>query len=416
MIYSQERIASAIHGLRVIADTIHSYILYELPDAMKIIADENIPCVEQAFASLGEVTLLPGRGMQPEQVRDADILLVRSVTSVDQTLLGNSPVRFVGSATIGFDHVDRAYLQRHDIGFATAPGCNATSAAEYVVSALLVLAGRKRFGLAGKTVGIIGCGNVGSRVRNKLTALGMRCVVNDPPLQAQGGHDEFVSLGEVLQADVVTVHVPYTRDGLYPTHHLIDAVVLQQLQAGALFINTSRGAVTDNQALNHLLAERDDLSVVLDVWEGEPAINAQLLERVDLGTPHIAGYSLDGKLRGTEMIYQAACEHFGQPGQWRAADNLPAGTVIELAEADNQSVTALLGAAVSGCYDICADDVRLRAMLALPGNERSAYFDRLRKEYPVRREFAETTVLINAAGDACEPALRGLGFKVAVSA
>ena len=194
MIYSQQRIASAIHGLRVIADTIHSYILYELPDAMKIIADENIPCVEQAFASLGEVTLLPGRGMQPEQVRDADILLVRSVTSVDQTLLGNSPVRFVGSATIGFDHVDRAYLQRHDIGFATAPGCNATSAAEYVVSALLVLAGRKRFGLAGKTVGIIGCGNVGSRVRNKLTALGMRCVVNDPPLQAQGGHDEFVSL------------------------------------------------------------------------------------------------------------------------------------------------------------------------------------------------------------------------------
>ena len=188
---------------------------------MKIIADENIPCVEQAFASLGEVSLLPGRGMQPEQVRDADILLVRSVTAVDQRLLEGSSVRFVGSATIGFDHVDRAYLQQQGIGFATAPGCNAVSAAEYVVAALLVMAQRKDFDLKDKTVGIIGCGNVGSRVRSKLAVLGMRSVVTDPPLQAQGGHDDFVSLDEVLQADVITVHVPYIRDGLYPTHHLI---------------------------------------------------------------------------------------------------------------------------------------------------------------------------------------------------
>ena len=233
---------------------------------MKIIADENIPCAEQAFASLGEVRLVPGRGMQAAQVQDADILLVRSVTAVDQALLAHSAVRFVGSATIGFDHVDRAYLHQRGIGFATAPGCNATSAAEYVVSALLVLAQRKGFTLAGKSVGIIGCGNVGSRVRERLAALGMHCVVNDPPLQDQGGHDDFVSLEEVLQADVITVHVPYTRDGAYPTHHLVDEAVLRKLQPGALFINTSRGAVTDNRALDALLAERDDLSVVLDVW------------------------------------------------------------------------------------------------------------------------------------------------------
>ena len=380
---------------------------------MKIIADENIPCVEQAFASLGEVTLLPGRGMQPQQVRDADILLVRSVTSVDRILLEGSSVRFVGSATIGFDHVDRAWLQQHDIGFATAPGCNATSAAEYVVSALLVLAERKDFELAGKTVGIIGCGNVGSRVRNKLAALGMRCVVNDPPLQAQGGHDDFVSLDEVLQADVITVHVPYTRDGLHPTHHLVDSAVLRRLKTDALFINTSRGAVTDNPALNKLLAERDDLSVVLDVWEGEPAISTELLERVDLGTPHIAGYSLDGKLRGTEMIYQAACEHFGQSGQWRAADNLPAGSVIECNES---GVTAMLRAAVFSTYDIRADDACLRTMLSLPAGEQPAYFDQLRKEYPVRREFSTTSVLVDDADSECEPVLRGLGFPVAVSA
>ena len=161
---------------------------------MKIIADENIPCVSEAFASLGEVTLLPGRGMQPGQVHDADVLLVRSVTSVDQALLQDSAVRFVGSATIGFDHVDRAWLLQQGIGFTTAPGSNAISAAEYVVSALLLMAQRKGFDLKQKTVGIIGCGNVGSRVRSRLAALGMRSVVNDPPLQAQGGHDDFVSL------------------------------------------------------------------------------------------------------------------------------------------------------------------------------------------------------------------------------
>jgi erythronate-4-phosphate dehydrogenase len=383
---------------------------------MKIIADENIPCAEQAFASLGEVSLLPGRAMQPEQVRDADILLVRSVTTVGQVLLEQSSVRFVGSATIGFDHVDRAYLQQRDIGFATAPGCNATSAAEYVVSALLALAERKGFGLAGKTVGIIGCGNVGSRVREKLSALDMRCVVNDPPLQAQGGHDDFVSLDEVLQADIITVHVPYTRNGAWPTHHLVAESVLRKLQPGTLFINTSRGAVTDNRALDTLLAERDDLSVVLDVWEDEPAINTSLLQRVDLGTPHIAGYSLDGKLRGTEMIYRSACDWFSQPVQWRAADFLPVGSVIECNEPEGAAVTGLLQAAVFSAYDIRADDARLRAMLPLPAGEQPAYFDQLRKEYPVRREFSATSVLIDEADSECEPLLRGLGFPVVVSA
>jgi erythronate-4-phosphate dehydrogenase len=379
---------------------------------MKIIADENIPCVEQAFSSLGEVNLLPGRGMQPAQLRDADILLVRSVTSVDQALLQDSAIRFVGSATIGFDHVDRDWLQQQGIGFATAPGSNAVSAAEYVVSALLLMAQRKGFDLKEKTVGIIGCGNVGSRVRSRLAALGMRTAVNDPPLQAQGGHDDFVSLDEVLQADVITVHVPYARDGLHPTHHLINAAALQQLQTGALFINASRGAVADNDALNKLLAERADLSVVLDVWEGEPAINTQLLERVDIGTPHIAGYSLDGKLRGTEMIYQAACEFFGQTGQWRAADSLPVAATIEIAGSEKLSLAAMLHSTVSGCYDIGADDARLRSMLALPADAQPAFFDRLRREYPVRREFSETAVMLGVAGDGYEQVLRGLGFAV----
>jgi erythronate-4-phosphate dehydrogenase len=379
---------------------------------MRIIADENIPCVAKAFASLGEVTLLPGRGMQAEQVRAADILLVRSVTRVDARLLAGSNVQFVGSATIGFDHVDRAYLQQQGIGFSTAPGSNATSAAEYVVSALLALAEQQGLDLAGKTVGIIGCGNVGSRVRQKLAALGMHCLVNDPPLQAQGGPDEFVDLDAVLQADVITVHVPYTREGTWPTHHLVDAALLERLRPGAVLINTARGAVADNAALDRLLGTRADLSVVLDVWEGEPDISMSLLEKVQLGTPHIAGYSLDGKLRGTEMIYRAACTHFGRPLQWQAADDLPAGLSLDLRELRAAPLLTQLQAAVFACYDIRRDDASLREQLALPAAERPARFDRLRKEYPVRREFPQARITTGDPDGAVARILAALGFCV----
>jgi erythronate-4-phosphate dehydrogenase len=379
---------------------------------MRIIADENIPCVAKAFASLGEVTLLPGRGMTPAQVRDADILLVRSVTRVDARLLGESDVQFVGSATIGFDHVDRAYLGQRGIGFSTAPGSNATSAAEYVVSALLALNAQQGFEPAGKTVGIIGCGNVGTRVRHRLAVLGMNCLVNDPPLQAQGGHDDFVDLEAVLQADVVTLHVPYTREGPYPTHHLADAAFLEQLRPGAVLINTARGAVVDNTALDTLLETRSDLSVVLDVWEGEPDISMSLLEKVQLGTPHIAGYSLDGKLRGTEMIYRAACAHVGRPVHWQAADDLPAGLSVDLRGLRDMPLLAKLQAAVFACYDIRLDDANLRQQLALPAAERPARFDRLRKEYPVRREFPQANITTGEPDGDLARVLALLGFCV----
>ena len=377
---------------------------------MKIVADENIPCVQQAFASLGEVSLLPGRELQAGQVHDADILLVRSVTRVDASLLKGSSVRFVGSATIGFDHVDRDYLQQQGIGFATAPGSNATSAAEYVVSSLMVLSEQQGFGLAGKTVGIIGCGNVGSRVRRKLSALGMQCRVNDPPLQAGGGHDDFVALDEVLQADIVTVHVPLTKTGRHPTFHLVNEAFLERLQPGAIFINTSRGAVADNRALDALLASRDDLSVVLDVWEGEPSISTSLLRQVDLGTPHIAGYSYDGKLRGTDMIYRAACEYFALPVSWQVADELPQLATIDMRS--REAGNALVNAMVLGAYDVRQDDARLRATLSLPAAERASAFDRLRKDYPVRREFTESTVLLDESAGETGALLSGLGFAV----
>lgn len=379
---------------------------------MKIVADENIPCVEQAFATLGEVTLVAGRELRPGQVRDADILLVRSVTRVDAGLLEGSRVRFVGSATIGFDHVDRDYLQSHGIGFATAPGSNAVSAAEYVISALLALSERQSFDLVDKRVGIIGCGNVGSRVREKLAALGVECLVNDPPLQEQGGGTDFVGLDDILEADIITLHVPLTHTGRHPTFHLIDEALMARFRPHTLLVNTARGAAIDNRALEQLLAGRRDLSVVLDVWEGEPAIDMALLQQVALGTPHIAGYSLDGKLRGTGMIYRAVCEHFGMAGNWEASENLPARPLLDLAARGEIDPAACLRKAVFHCYDIRRDDRQLRKMLTLEPAQRPGYFDRLRREYPVRREFSETPIRLGRRQAALRPVLEGLGFDV----
>jgi erythronate-4-phosphate dehydrogenase len=382
---------------------------------MKIIADENIPEVAQAFGTLGEVTLVPGRGLRARDVCAADVLLVRSVTRVDRELLEGSRMRFIGSATIGFDHVDRDYLRARGIGFATAPGSNATSAAEYVLSALLALGERQGVNLAGRTVGIVGCGNVGSRVRDRVAAMGCRCLVNDPPLQERGGEGGFVGLDTIiLQADIISLHVPLEKAGRHPTWHLFDAVLLQRLKPGAILVNTSRGAVVDNAALDNLLATRPDLSVVLDVWEGEPSINTALLEKAALGTAHIAGYSLDGKLRGTEMIYRAACDFFGYPAQWDAGAVLPAASRVDLRGAAGVDVLARCREAIFRVYDIRRDDARLRGLLELPPAEWPIAFDRLRKEYPVRREFAATTVIIDSDDPETGKMLRALGFEVIV--
>lgn len=377
---------------------------------MKIIADENIPCVTEAFSTLGDVTLLSGRSMQANDVQDADVLLVRSVTRVDQELLAGSQVRFVGSATIGFDHIDRDYLESRGIGFATAPGSNAVSAAEYVVSCVLQLAGQCGFDPAGKTAGIVGCGNVGSRVRERLTVLGMRCLVNDPPLQAAGSHNDYVGLDAIFDADIVTLHVPLTRSGDWPTLHLADRDFLGKLKHNAILVNTARGAVVDNAALNELLVVRPDLTVVLDVWEGEPAINLALLDKVAIGTPHIAGYSLDGKLRGTEMIYLAACEFLQLAPAWQPTAALPERKTFTLADAGSKVAT--LRQAVGFAYDASRDDARLRKLPQLDAAEQPHYFDRLRKQYPLRREFSETVIRLAADNDRLVRTLRLLGFVV----
>lgn len=374
---------------------------------MKIVADANIPFAEEAFGSLGQVTLLPGRAIGPEQVRDADVLIVRSVTPVGPALLEGSRVRFVGSATIGLDHVDEPYLHTRGIAFAYAPGSNANSVAEYVIAALLAL-GRERY--EGRILGIIGVGRIGTLVQEKALALGMTVLANDPPLE-RAGRAGLVSLEELLcNSDIVTCHVPLTREGPDATFHLLDEARLVLLQPHAAVINTARGAVVDNAALLRALRGGRLGGAVLDVWEHEPEPDPALVEAVTLGTPHIAGYSFDGKVNGTKMLYDAVCAFLGR-GRDRGFPNVPSegnAPPVEI-EAD-ASLDGILRSLVGKAYDIRRDDAALRASLKLPQPERARAFDLLRAEYPRRLEFRHTRVVLPPNLSRLRKALSGLGF------
>jgi erythronate-4-phosphate dehydrogenase len=309
---------------------------------MRIVADANIPCVEEAFEAFGEVVVLPGRAITAEAVREAEVLLVRSVTPVNESLLAGSRVRFVATATIGTDHVDSGYLARRGIGFASAAGCNANAVAEYVVAALLELAQRHRYRLRDRTLGVIGVGNVGSRVVRYARALGMRVLRNDPPLGL---------LEPALQADIVTLHVPLDAT----TRHMLGWENLR----GFTLINTARGAVVDNAALLKALDANRIAAAVLDVWENEPQVMPELLDVVDLGTPHIAGYSWDGKINGTRMIYEACCRYFGWPASWRPVLPAPPVPQVRQVVGPGEDDEDVLREVIRQVYDIRADDARL---------------------------------------------------------
>ena len=368
--------------------------------SLQILADENIPCVEEAFGKLGSIERCAGREIGPESVRDIDVLLVRSVTPVGPSLLDGSTVRFVGSATIGTDHVDQDYLGERGIAFAHAPASNADSVADYVIAALLTLARRQNVRLQDQTVGIVGCGNIGGRLARRLPALGVEVLCNDPPLEEEAEKADqphaFVALATVLrQADAITCHVPLTTDGSHPTHHLLDADALARVQSGAWLLNTSRGSVVDNEALLGAIEDGRIGAATLDVWEGEPSPNPDLVRAVDVATPHIAGYAYDGKVRGTTMLYEALCEHLGLEPAWDPATVLQpdAPDVLRCHPPDPRLPrTDGLHHLAAQAYDLAADDARMRQILDHSPSERGDYFSSLRKSYPIRREMQQHTV------------------------
>lgn len=381
---------------------------------MKIVCDKNMPYSAEAFRTMGELVLKDGRQITAEDVRDADALFTRSTTKVNAALLSGSKVRFYGSGVIGTDHIDIPYLESNAIAWSAAPGCNAESVANYVTAALLWLAGKSGFTLEGKTLGIIGAGNVGKRVERHARALGLRVLVNDPPRKRNPLDAEarsFVGLETVLrEADILTCHVPLTTVGEDATYHLLNAARFAQMKPGVIFMNAARGAILETDALLASMGSRI-AHTVIDCWEGEPAYRTDLLERVDIATPHIAGHSYEGKVNGTAIVYRAACSFFGISPT--CPFTLPTPPVpFWQADAQGCPDELILRAAVLAVYDIEADSDRLKRSCVPEAEHRGAAFDRQRSHYPMRREFTSTRVTLRNASASLIRKMSGLGFSV----
>jgi Phosphoglycerate dehydrogenase and related dehydrogenases len=376
---------------------------------MLIVADENIPLLDAFFEGFGEIRRVPGRSIDRATVEQADVLLVRSVTNVNRALLEGSNVRFVGTCTIGTDHLDLDYFQQAGITWSSAPGCNARGVVDYVLGSLLTLAEIEGVDLAQRTYGVVGAGEVGGRLVKVLQGLGWNVLVCDPPRQAAEGGD-YVSLEQIIeQCDVVSLHTPLDKQGPQATWHLFDKNRLNQLKPGTWLINASRGPVIDNAALRQVLLQREDLQAVLDVWEAEPEVDVALAELCVIATPHIAGYSLDGKQRGTAQIYQAFCKFLGQPEQVSLNDLLPApwlSAVTLNADTDPAWALAML---CRGVYDPRRDDADFRRSLVGNVSEQRAAFDALRKHYPLRREIDGLKVRIEGDSPALQQIVVALG-------
>ena len=378
---------------------------------LNIVAGENIPYVKEAFGGLGNLRILPGRVITSSELNDTNILLIRSITPVNEVLLKGTSVEFIGSASAGTDHMDTAYLQSRNIGFASAPGANANSVAEYVIAALLFLGKHHRFALKGKTIGIVGVGNIGRLVKRKAEALGMRPVLHDPPL-AETGQIVHHTLEETLGCDVVTLHTPLTTAGPYPTYHLLNEHTFQWLKPSTIFINAARGEVVDTPALLNAITQQQIGPSIIDVWESEPHIDWDLFQAVTLGTPHIAGHSLDGKANGTFMIYTALCKYLNREPTWNPAPSLPAPTMslIEIdiqTQADQEQIREI----ITKVYDIEADGRHMQELLTALPEKRPALFDDFRNHYLIRREFNGTKVRLLKKKHEIQQMLEDLGFS-----
>lgn len=372
---------------------------------MKIIADQNIPFAKEAFRSLGEVICVAGNEITSHLVHDADVVLVRSVTKVNEQLLKGSSVKFVGTATIGRDHVDEEYLKSVGIGFSSAPGSNANSVAEWVITAMFHSAQERSQSLQGKTLAIIGVGNIGSLLREKAISIGMNVVLNDPP-KADAGESGFDTVENALsQADYVSFHVPLTVSGDCPTECMINNTLLSMIPDGAVVINAARGkTMVEEDLLEH--ADRF-AQLILDVWPHEPIVNDDLLMKVRLGSPHIAGYSWEGKCTGTGMIYRAASTFFGYDTEWDEESVFEDISTDPIQWDQNRGIAGVL---LQSC-DLIGDDIRFRSICSEIGESRVAAFNSLRKEYPRRYEFRHYSVEGDMGSEELQ-ILKALGFRV----
>jgi erythronate-4-phosphate dehydrogenase len=373
---------------------------------MKIIADDKIPFLQGVLEPYAEVIYLPGKQVTNKILKDADAILTRTRTKCTQSLLRGTGVKFIGTATIGFDHIDTHFCEKNNIVWINAPGCNSYSVQQYIAAALLKIAAEFRFSLKGKTIGIVGVGNAGTKVEKFARILGMNVLLNDPPRAREEGKKNFVDLGTILyNSDIVTLHVPLNVVGEDCTWHLFDEKSFKKMKKGTWFINTSRGEVTESSALKNALESGKLAGAVLDVWENEPDIDLDLMAKTFLATPHIAGYSTDGKANGTSMVVNALCKKFKLPlMDWYPSEiPEPENPVIPLNVIGNTDED-IIREAVFHTYNIDEDNINLRFA--------PTDFEKQRGNYRLRREFTAYTVRLNGGTKSTRRMLEQLGFKV----
>ncbi|AWL12425.1 4-phosphoerythronate dehydrogenase [Saliniradius amylolyticus] len=351
---------------------------------MKLLYEQSVLEAPTFFAQLGDCQPFKSGTLQPHHLKDVDALLVRSTTAVTPELLSQADkLQFVGTATAGTNHVDKTYLAENDIRFVSAAGCNAEAVAEYVISVLVIMALKNGWQLTDKKVGVLGAGHVGTALSRKLDALGVAYRLCDPPLEQAGDARVFHPLDALMECDVISLHVPLVEEGPYSTRNLFGAERLANLNRSQLLINACRGEVVDNQALLELFKQGWDGNVVLDVWDKEPDIELGLLPYVKLATAHIAGHTLEGKVRGTAMLYQALCQHLGVEETLTLSGILPEPDLPTLDIRQAKTLEQALQAAVLPVYDARADDRQFRDRVTGP-----EAFNYIRRHYAIRREFA----------------------------
>jgi erythronate-4-phosphate dehydrogenase len=371
------------------------------------VIDDKIPFIESVLEPFAEVVYLPGAAFTRENIMDADALIIRTRTKCNEALLKGTSVKFIATATIGYDHIDTEWCEANGLVWTNAPGGNSGSVHQYMASVLATLSAHYGFKFEDITLGVVGVGNVGSKVARMGKALGMKVLMNDPPRAEKEGLAQFVPLDEIIHmSDIITLHVPLNLSGAHRTHHLFDEATFGCLQRRTILINSSRGEVVDNSALKNALKHKSIGAAVLDVWENEPDIDMELLPLLNLATPHIAGYSSDGKANGTAMSVQALSRFFGLP----LTDWYPAGIPDPLQplrfelDCGGKNIQQCLCEAIWHTYSVNDDDGFLRAM--------PATFEKQRGDYPVRREFETFTIEVKNEIPGIKNRLQGLGFKI----
>jgi erythronate-4-phosphate dehydrogenase len=373
---------------------------------MLVIADDMISFLKGALEPFTDIEYCAGEQITPDRIRHADALLVRTRTKCDSRLLEGSDVKFIATATIGFDHIDTAYCRKRGIYWTNAPGCNSASVNQYLASALVSLSKKKGFKLKDRVLGVVGVGNVGKKVVRTAEILDMRVYLNDPPRVRKEGICGFLSLDSIIrECDIITFHVPLSFTGPDKTFHMVNESLLSALNRGSILINTSRGEVVDTAALKKARTDGKVTGLVLDVWEDEPVIDRELLSMTTIATPHIAGYSADGKAKGTAMTVQALSRYFNLGiDDWEPEDiPLPENTEIMLDCKDTDTESAL-GEAILATYRVGADDSRLRAS--------AETFEKQRGNYPLRREFPAYTVRLKNEYPGIRQQMIKMGFRV----